>query len=732
VGKNKMSKLSLDGRKCHLSIIIPSYKREILVTKIKSEIESLFKSVNFYNYEIITIESGCESLKNKEKLHLKYKRKLSPGVARNLGLGKASGEYIWFVDDDDALIDDVEILKSFLLIIQKRKADIFAHSLKTTYSTKRELLHKVVLFKEKQEAFNYVFRKSLLEKHKISFNDGLHEDIPFVVKSLIKAKKVLFIDSQIYIKNKHRNSITSRLTEERIDGYINSIRELTSLKNISINSIKKDISMQGIGVVLYLINQETDVTKHKYLEYLRKILPTNVKEYINIPYKESLSNFKLACASFSKQKDIQKLINDLKFIFNTHLSCRDLKNSIFLGPSEVIGCCKRFFYKGKIKGDIILMPAKQEVNLQRIKERKKQIENEMTAEDYEDCVGCPYIQRFENNLTEKINYISIENFSFCNMKCTYCSPKYYGGREAEYDTEKIINDLKESNLISPNLHVVYGGGEPTLSKKFKEITGIISNDPNLGKMRILSNSLRYSENLEQVLDSKKACLVTSIDAGTNSKFTEIRGKGEIEHVLKNLRTYSKNGQNSTKITIKYIFTDQNYESNELIKFVQRIREFQLEKCFFQISCNFKTEVPSIGMILAFYELAGRLLSEKIDKVYFDDLIRDRLRISNESAERIKNHLNICNILHANMIFRDSHERVVLWGKGRQADWIKNHTLFGRSNGIVGVVENEHELNKLNKPRNFILCPAGVQSVPDIYEKIYSSAFQPNCKFLIFI
>ena len=306
-----MSKLSLDARNCHLSIIIPSYKREVLVTKIKSEIKSLFKRVNFYNYEIITIESGCESLKNKEKLHLKYKQKLSPGVARNLGLRKASGEYIWFVDDDDALIDDIEMIKSFLLIIQKRKADIFAHSLKKTYSTKRELLHKVALFKEKQEAFNYVFRKSLLEKHKISFNDGLHEDIPFVVKSLIKAKKVSFIDSQIYIKNKHRNSITSSLTEERIDGYMNSLRELTSLKNISINGIKKEISMQGIGVILYLINQETEVTRHKYLEYLRKILPTNVKEYINIPYKESLSNFKLACAFFSKQKDMTSMLHSI-------------------------------------------------------------------------------------------------------------------------------------------------------------------------------------------------------------------------------------------------------------------------------------------------------------------------------------------------------------------------------------------------------------------------------------
>jgi sulfatase maturation enzyme AslB (radical SAM superfamily) len=309
----------------------------------------------------------------------------------------------------------------------------------------------------------------------------------------------------------------------------------------------------------------------------------------------------------NKIDKLKNLINELKFIFSTHLSCRDLKNSIFLGPSEVIGCCKRFFYNGKIKGDIILMPAKKEVDLQEIKQRKKEIEKEITKEDYDDCIGCPYIQRFKNESEEQINYLSIENFSFCNMKCTYCSPKYYGGREPEYDTKNIIKDLKEANLLAKNLHVVYGGGEPTLSKNFKEIASILSADPNLGKMRILSNSLRYSETLSQVLENKKTCLVTSIDAGTNSKFAEIRGKGDIEQVFKNLNAYSKAGQNSAKITIKYIFTEQNQESNELINFVQKVKEYKLESCFFQISCNFKTEVPSIGMILAFYELAGRLL-----------------------------------------------------------------------------------------------------------------------------
>jgi hypothetical protein len=90
------------------------------------------------------------------------------------------------------------------------------------------------------------------------------------------------------------------------------------------------------------------------------------------------------------------------------------------------------------------------------------------------------------------------------------------------------------------------------------------------------------------------------------------------------------------------------------------------------------------------------------------------------------------MFHTNIIGPASFKRVVLWGKGFQADWITRYTLFGKSNGIVGVVENDHELNVLKKPHDFILCPAGVQSVPDIYEKIVASGFQHKCKFLIFL
>ena len=43
--------------------------------------------------------------------------------------------------------------------------------------------------------------------------------------------------------------------------------------------------------------------------------------------------------------------------------------------------------------------------------------------------------------------------SICNLKCSYCSEKYYGGLD-------VSEDLTKSNLFNENATFVWGGGEP--------------------------------------------------------------------------------------------------------------------------------------------------------------------------------------------------------------------------------------------------------------------------------
>ena len=116
---------------------------------------------------------------------------------------------------------------------------------------------------------------------------------------------------------------------------------------------------------------------------------------------------------------------------------------MFLGPDEIRACCKRFFVAGKRKGDVVLLRGGDEVNLKAINEAKADLIRRINVEGIEECEGCPYIERREIG-SDAVDYISLENFSYCNMRCTYCSPKYYGGTEASYNAAKVIEDSQTS------------------------------------------------------------------------------------------------------------------------------------------------------------------------------------------------------------------------------------------------------------------------------------------------
>lgn len=92
------------------SIIIPAYNVEKYIERC---IESV-KNQTFNSYEIIIIDSVSND--NTVEILKKYvsdntkifqqKNNLGPGGARNVGLNKATGEYILFLDADDYLNND--------------------------------------------------------------------------------------------------------------------------------------------------------------------------------------------------------------------------------------------------------------------------------------------------------------------------------------------------------------------------------------------------------------------------------------------------------------------------------------------------------------------------------------------------------------------------------------------------------------------------------------------------
>lgn len=719
-----------------LSIVIPSFKRTNLLYNQVDNIIHGFNTIGFDDYEIVCVVSGTDqhltSIHDNVKILNFMSKRLYPGIARNLGLKEACGEWIWFVDDDDDIIfSNIHVLINNMDL----NFDLIGHSFKSKYNNndKNTLLKNISTFRENQEVFNFLIAKSFLEKSSIRFSDGLHEDIRFLIEMLIADINILILKDIVYKKLTKEDSITFEISKERIDGYLNSIIEIISINDEQLNHIKGEIVTQCIGTILYLINNSSDtIDKHDYIYYTKSKLSENILNHINEKYTYKNTNFKYAVSILLDNSDNEIIVRKLNDCFNSYLSCKDLKNSIFFGPNEIIGCCKRFFHKEKMKGDIILMPNSEDISLKKILDRKKEVEELINRELFEDCEGCPYIERYEKEKDEKINYISLENFTYCNMRCSYCSPKYYGGKEATYNTESLIQELLKGNYLSENTQVVWGGGEPTLKPKFREINENFIQDERISKIRILSNSLRYSQDLFDLISNNKIRLVTSIDAGTQDKFKQIRGKGEIEKVLENLSNYQTNTFSTEHITIKYIVTEENYFQFEIKKFVELIKKYHFEKNPIQISCNFKIKNPTKEMTWAIYELAARLLKNNFQFVYFDDLIRDRLDLKVEETQELIEYLQDNKLMHENIVSHLSDIKVILFGNGYQSKWISNKTNFGKSNKILQIVSNKEELDSIDIQKNTIIYPSGVQSIMDIYNQLKNSKFENITKFLIFI
>lgn len=97
--------------KCDLSIIIPVYNLERFIHQM---LQSLQAQKTTYTYEVIFVLNNCTD-KSEEVIreygfgNIFYCAEQGCGPARNTGIEQAQGEYIWFMDGDDWLIDDTAI-----------------------------------------------------------------------------------------------------------------------------------------------------------------------------------------------------------------------------------------------------------------------------------------------------------------------------------------------------------------------------------------------------------------------------------------------------------------------------------------------------------------------------------------------------------------------------------------------------------------------------------------------
>lgn len=210
-----------------LSIIVPVYNASHCLDHLINTI----CNQSFTNWELLLINDGstdnsgeiCDRWSQKDdRIHSYHKSNGGQSSARNFGIGKSVGEYIYFVDNDDelldgclqTLIDGMQLNQSIDLCVGKplfsRNGIIVNHLANETEITNIFSVDQVLceFFSPKYYHFggpwSTLFKSSIIKKYNLRYNESFKgsEDRVFLVSYLCHITgQVYHTTTPIYVWN---------------------------------------------------------------------------------------------------------------------------------------------------------------------------------------------------------------------------------------------------------------------------------------------------------------------------------------------------------------------------------------------------------------------------------------------------------------------------------------------------------------------------------------------------
>ena len=288
-----------------LSVIIPIYNVEKYIPQC---LDSILNQA-FKDFEIICVNDGSsdnslsvlQSYKAKDdRIIIIDKKNEGSGIARNAGLSIAKGDYIYFIDGDDWVEENVfdkiiakaDELNTDILIFgglsyyegKGKKGGYSADKLPKKYLNKvfsaKDI--KKDIFKFPSTAWTKLYKRDFLIKNNIKFQDikFAHDQLSFFY-SMIKAERIALLPENIYCyrKNRKGSAMTVKKKKNFSPIYVfYGIEEMLKFENL-LDEYKSVFVGKYFSKATSWLGKFQDDLKHEYyIEY------TKLLEHVKMEY----------------------------------------------------------------------------------------------------------------------------------------------------------------------------------------------------------------------------------------------------------------------------------------------------------------------------------------------------------------------------------------------------------------------------------------------------------------
>lgn len=287
-----------------VSVIVPIFNSKLFLSEcIESVITQTYK-----NIELLLVDDGsndgsidiCKKYSLKDsRVKVFFKKNGGQSSARNFGLEKAKGEYVFFLDSDDSITNtclfdlvqfSVKFKTDIVSALDSRNQLDFGNEV-LVYKGRKSVLEAISnRFLFQVEPWNKLIRRDLIVKNSLQFKEGLiYEDLPWTLTLGCIASSLVIVPRIMYtyrvVENSTMRSDRFVLFEKitPILREIANVRDQFKLQNQP--SFRKWVEFHK---ALFFGRSRDSGINSKYLEQLyfeyRKVLPSPSIDKLGIHY----------------------------------------------------------------------------------------------------------------------------------------------------------------------------------------------------------------------------------------------------------------------------------------------------------------------------------------------------------------------------------------------------------------------------------------------------------------